>query len=49
MGFDGDIPFRAERPKVSHSAQCLAVGLCVCSHVLQEEASLVMVEQGIDL
>jgi hypothetical protein len=27
------------------SAYCLAVGLCVCSNLLQEEASLMMADQ----
>lgn len=31
-GFDGDSSTRAECSKVSHSAHCLAVGLCICSH-----------------
>lgn len=30
-------PFRTECPKV-HSAHCLALGLCICSHLLQENA-----------
>jgi hypothetical protein len=34
---------------LSLSAQSLAVGLCICSHLLQEEASLMMAEQDIDL
>jgi hypothetical protein len=37
-GIDGDIPFRVECSKVSHSAYCLAVGLS--SHLLQREAFL---------
>jgi hypothetical protein len=33
--------------KVSHSLHgFLAVGLCICSHLLQEEASLMMAEEG---
>lgn len=43
--FDGDIPFRAECYKGSRS-HGPAVGLCVCSHAQQEEASD---EQGTDL
>jgi hypothetical protein len=43
--FDGDIPFRAESFKVC----ILAVGLYICSHLLQEEPSLMMAKQGTDL
>ena len=32
-------------PRFSLYAQCLSVGLCICSHLLQEEASLMMDEQ----
>ena len=46
-GFDGDIPFRTECFKVSHTLY--NVCLCICSHLLQEEASLVMADQGTDL
>lgn len=38
----------AEFPR-SLTVQCLAEGLCVCSHLLQEETSLRMAEQGLDL
>ena len=35
---------------LSFSAHGLALGLCICSHLLlQEEASLMMAEQGTDL
>lgn len=34
---------------LSLSAYCLATCLCICSHLLQEEAFLLMAEQGIDL
>lgn len=37
-GFDGDILFRVECSKASHSAHCPSVGLCFCFHLLQEEA-----------
>lgn len=45
-GIDGDIPFKAECSKLSHSLhnEYMAVGLCMCSHWLQEETSL-MAEQ----
>jgi hypothetical protein len=33
---------------ISFSAWCLALGLCICSVLLQEEASLMMAEQGPD-
>jgi hypothetical protein len=32
----------------SLSTYCLAVGLCICSHKLPEEASLMMTELGTD-
>ena len=48
-GFDGEILFRAECSLGYHSAYCLAVSLCICSHLLQEEVSLRMAEQGTDL
>lgn len=40
-GSDSSIPFRAEGSRVPHSlhTECLAVGLCISSHLLQEEAS----------
>lgn len=34
---DGAIPFRTERTEVSHSAHGPAVGLCICSHLPQEQ------------
>jgi hypothetical protein len=42
--FDGDLPFKTECSKVSHSLQCLAVVLSMCSHSLQDETSLMMAE-----
>lgn len=33
-------------PSVLRSAHCLAVGLGICFHLLQAEASLTMAEQG---
>lgn len=34
---------------VTHSAHCLAVGLCIYSHLLKEEALLMMADQGTGL
>lgn len=48
-GHARDIPLRVDCPKVSVSAYRLAVGLKICSHLLLEEASLMMAEQGSDL
>ena len=48
-GIDGDLPLMVVYSKVTHSAYFLAVALCVCSHLLQEEASLMMDEQGTNL
>lgn len=43
--FDSDIPFRAEYSKVfSVCAYSLADGLCIFSHLLQDEASVMMAE-----
>ena len=33
----------------SHFALCPAVGLCICSHLMDEEAPLVMAEKDTDL
>lgn len=34
-------------PKISHSlCNVLAVGVCICSYLLQEEVSLMMAKQG---
>jgi hypothetical protein len=43
--FDEDTPFKDECFQVSHSLQCLAVGLCICSHLLQEKMSLLKARQ----
>lgn len=48
-GSDGDRQFRTECYKVSQSACCLAVALCVCSSPLQEEVPPMMAEQGTGL
>lgn len=46
----GDITFRAEHVKVSHSLNDgLTMALSICSFLLQVEASLMMAEHGIDL
>jgi hypothetical protein len=42
--WDGSIPFMDECPKDSHSTNSLAVG--IRSHLVQDEASLMMAEQG---
>ena len=47
-GSDGDILYRVEYPKVSHSLHDVWLGLCICSHLLQENASLTMAEKGTD-
>lgn len=49
QGSDGDRQFRTECYKVSQSACCLAVALCVCSSPLQEEVPPMMTEQGTGL
>lgn len=41
-GFNRDILFSTESSRVSH--YCLAEGLCVSSHLLQEEAPLMVAE-----
>lgn len=38
-GFNEDIPFRTERVLNSLPEHALTIGLCMCSYVLQEEAS----------
>lgn len=45
-GFEGDIPFRNKYSKICLflSAHCPAVGLWICSHLVQGEASLIMSE-----
>lgn len=43
------IPFRAECSEVCFSADGLAMGLCICSHLLREETSVMMAEQGLDI
>lgn len=49
-GLDGDIPFWAECSKGSLILCMLSgCGLHICFHLLQDEASLMMAEQGIDL
>lgn len=49
-GFDGDLPIGWSVPRsLTLAVFRLAVGLCVCSHLLQEEASLIMGEQDSDL
>lgn len=47
-GFDGDNPFRPYFSKVLHFEWFPAVGLFTCSHLLQEKASLMMVDQSTD-
>lgn len=42
--FDEGISFRGVYAKASLSAQCLAVGLSISTHLLQEETSLMMAE-----
>lgn len=42
--FDEGIPFRTDCNKISLSAHYPAMGLCFCSHLLQENASLIMAE-----
>lgn len=50
MTLDGDIYFRAGCPQVPPClCYCLPVGLRICSHLQQEEASLMVAKQGIDL
>ena len=46
---DGDVPlwWRVSRPLIC--VHCLAVGLCICAYLLQEEASLMVAEQSTDL
>lgn len=36
-------------PSSLNSEYCLPVVLCICFHLLHEEASLLMAEQGTDL
>ena len=38
-----------QEPDAELCKLCLAVSLCICSYLLQEEASLMMAEQGTDL
>lgn len=47
--FGEDNLTKAECSKISHSAYFPAVGHCVCSHLLQKEASLMMTEQATNL
>lgn len=44
-----DIPFEDECSKVSHALHTAFVDLCICSHLLQKEASLMRNEQVTDL
>lgn len=46
--FGGDIPFRIESFKVSHSLYCLTVGLCTCSLLRQEETSVMLKEHLVE-
>lgn len=49
-GFDEDLSSGLGVPRsLTQSAHCLVVGLWICSHLLQEAASLVMTEGSIDL
>ena len=47
-GFDGDIPFRAECSEVS-PLHIFQLWVSICSHLLKEEASLMMAEQDTNL
>lgn len=49
MRFDEEIIFTDEGFKVSSSKYCLAWYFCIYFHLLQEETSLTMTEQGTDL
>lgn len=48
-GYDGVTPFRVEYSKASHYAYFLAVDLCICSYLVQEEAVLKMAGQAPDV
>lgn len=43
---DDIIPCMTGSSKVSHPTYCPVVGLCATSHLLQEEASLIMADRG---
>ena len=48
-GFDGDFPFRVECSEVSYSLCSVWMCVSTCFHLVQEEASLMIAEQGTNL
>ena len=47
--FNRDIPSKAEYLRVSHCLHIVSLWISVFVHLLQEEASLMLAEQGTDL
>ena len=47
--FDKDNPFRTESFRSVTQEHCPIRSLCICFHLLQEEASLIIAEQDTDL
>lgn len=43
-GFDRDVPFRVDCSKVPYSLHNVCLDFCICYHLLQEEALLMMAE-----